>query len=92
MSRTTTPTYRVEPTVNVGSISHFAWHYDQDGCANEANLEKWRKSYNKSFQVGGVNGPRNETDVIVHISSARLVRQSTNMLVAETHAPAFEII
>ncbi len=92
MSRTTTPTYRVEPTVNVGSISHFAWHYDQDGCANEANLEKWRQGYNKSFQVGGVNGPRNETDVIVHISSARLIHQKTGELVAETHAPTFEII
>jgi hypothetical protein len=92
MGRSTTPTYRVETTVNKGALSPFAWHYHQDGCANEANLEKWRQGYNKSFQVGGVNGPRNETDVIVHISSARLVRQSTNMLVAEVHAPAFEII
>jgi hypothetical protein len=91
MGRSTTPTYRVEVTANK-SLSDFAWYRSQDGAATEANLEKWRQGYNDSFQVGGVNGPRDENDVIVHISAARLIRQSTEEQVAETRAPAFEII
>ncbi len=91
MGHSTTPTYRVEVEAN-RPLSTFAWHHHQDGCATEENLEKWRQGYNESFQVGGVNGPRDENDIIVHISSARLVRQSTGMLVAEVNAPTFEII
>ena len=91
MGCSTTPTYRVEVTANK-SLSNFAWHGRQDGAATEANLEKWRQGYNASFQVGGVNGPRSDDDIIVHISSARLIRQSTGEQVAETNAPAFEIV
>jgi hypothetical protein len=91
MSRSTTPTYRVEVTANK-PMGNFAWHGKQDGRATEANLEKWRQSYNTSFQIGGVNGPRNDDDIIVHISSARLIRQSTGEQVAETRAPSFEIV
>lgn len=87
----TTPTYRVEVTANK-SLSDFAWHGRQDGRATEANLEKWRQGYNTSFQVGGVNGPRTGDDIIVHISSARLIHQNTGKLVAATNAPAFEIV
>lgn len=91
MSRSTTPTYRVEVKANK-PIGMFGWNGRQDGAATEANLEKWRQSYNTSFQVGGVNGPINDGDIIVHISSAKLIRQSTGEVVAETKAPAFEII
>ncbi len=90
MARSTTPTYRVEVTANK-SLSDFAWHRT-DGRANEFNLEMWRQGYNASFQVGGVNGPRDETDVIVHISTAKLIHQNTGKIVAEAHAPTFEII
>ena len=90
MGCSTTPTYRVEVTANK-SLSDFAWHRS-DGRANEFNLEMWRQGYNASFQVGGVNGPRTGDDIIVHISSARLIHQNTGKLVAETNAPAFEIV
>jgi len=89
----TTPTYRVEVKAN-RPMGMFAWDTRKglDGAATEANLEKWRQSYNTSFQVGGVNGPSAGSDIIVHISSAKLIRQSTGEVVAEAHAPAFEII
>jgi hypothetical protein len=92
MGRSATPTHRVESTVNVGSIMPMAWNCKQNGRATEDNLEKWRRDYNESFQPGGVNGPRNGTDVILHISSARLVHQSTGRIVAETKAPMFEVV
>jgi len=88
---TTTPTYRVEVKANK-PMGMFGWNGRQDGAATEANLEKWRQSYNTSFQVGGVNGPINDGDIIVHISSAKLIRQSTGELVAEVTGPAFEIV
>lgn len=88
---TNTPTYRVEVKANK-PIGMFGWNGRQDGAATEANLEKWRQSYNTSFQVGGVNGPINDGDIIVHISSAKLIRQSTGELVAEVTGPAFEIV
>lgn len=91
MGRSTTPTYRVEVIANK-VFGLFAWNGRQDGAATEANLEKWRQSYNTSFQVGGVNGPRNDDDIVVHISSAKLVRQSTGEVVAEVTGPAFEIV
>jgi len=89
----TTPTYRVEVKAN-RPMGMFAWDTRKGlgGAATEANLEKWRQSYNTSFQVGGVNGPSAGSDIIVHISSAKLIRQSTGEVVAEAHAPAFEII
>ena len=90
MGRSTTPTYRVEVKAN-RPMGMFGWD-SRDGRANEANLELWRQGYNESFQVGGVNGPRADSDIIVHISSAKLVRQSTGEVVAEVNAPAFEII
>ena len=92
MGRITTPTYRVETTLNKGSMTPFAWHGKQDGRATQKNLEAWRIGYNKSFQTGGVNGPRNGSDTIVHISSARLIRQSTGEVVAEVKAPMFEVV
>ena len=85
-----TPTYRVEVKANK-PMGMFAWHRT-DGRANEFNLEMWRQSYNASFQVGGVNGPTSEDDIIVHISSAKLVHQKTGKVIAETNAPAFEIV
>lgn len=91
MSRDTTPTYRVEVEAN-RPMGMFGWNGRQDGAATEANLEKWRQSYNESFQVGGVNGPIAGDDIIVHISNAKLIRQSTGEVVAEVKGPAFEII
>ncbi len=90
MGRSTTPTYLVEVKANK-PIGMFGWNGRQDGAATEANLERWRQSYNTSFQIGGVNGPINESGVIVHISHAKLIRQSTGEVVAEVKGPAFEI-
>jgi len=93
MGHSTTPTYRVEVKAN-RPMGMFAWDTRKglDGAATEANLERWRQSYNASFQVGGVNGPRADSDIIIHISSAKLIRQSTGEVVAEVTGPAFEIV
>ena len=91
MGRSTIPTYRVEVKANK-PMGMFGWNGRQDGAATEANLEKWRQSYNTSFQIGGVNGPTSDSEIIVHISSAKLIRQSTGEVVAEVTGPAFEIV
>ena len=90
MSRSSTPAFRIEYRTNQGS-GMMAWKSEY-GNPDKDGLENWRQTYNASFQPGGVNGPRRETDIIVHITSAQLIRQSTNEAVAEVYAPAFEII
>lgn len=92
MGRVVTPTYRVETTTNVGRLTDMAWNCKRDGRPTAENLEEWRKGYNRSFLPGGVNGPRHDSDVILHISSARIVRQSTGKAVAEVRAPMFEVV
>ncbi len=90
MSRDYTPKYRVEYTSNVGS-GMMQWQ-SVYGKPDKDGLENWRQAYNQSFQVGGVNEPSSKTSVVMHISTAKLIRQSTGEIVAEAHAPAFEIV
>lgn len=92
MGRVVTPTYRVEVRMNVGSMTPFCWDCRRDGRPTVKNLEAWRQKYNQSFQPGGVNGPRKADDVILHISRAKVIRQSTGEVVAETVAPMFEVV
>jgi len=90
MSRDYTPTYRVEYVMNVGRAT-MAWQ-DIYGRPDKDGLENWRQAYNASFQPGGVNAPSEKTSIVPHITTAKLIRQSTGEIVAETYAPAFEII
>ena len=92
MGRSVTPTYRVEVRLNTGYMTPSAWNCKQDGRPTEANLEKWRKELNASFQPDGVNGPRNDTDTVIHIISAKIIRQRTGEVVSETTMPMFEVV
>ena len=90
MSRDYTPKYRVEYETNIGRYQ-MAWK-DVYGRPDKDGLENWRKVYNASFQPGEINGPLTPNGIVQHISNAKLIRQSTNEIVAEAHAPVFEII
>ena len=94
MGKIITPTYRVEyrsnscDRRNPDGRRSMCW----SGRATQARLEQWRRDYNQSFNLGGVNFHISEAQGFVeHISSARIVRQSTGEVVAETTMPAFEV-
>ena len=92
MGRSVTPTYRVEVQANT-RMDMFSWDCKVNGRATETNLENWRQAYNASFGPGGVNWHVSEASgVVVHISKARLIRQRTGEVVAETNAPLFEVV
>ena len=92
MGKSYTPTFRVEYQDNTGS-NHMAWHSKRDGRPTVANLEKWRQEYNKSFNIDGVNFHASmHCGVIIHINKAKLIRQSTGEVVAETVMPVFEVV
>lgn len=97
MGKSYTPTFRVEYRDNTNaqilSFNPMAWDCKMDGRPTVANLEKWRQGYNKSFNPGGVNfHVSKEIGVIIHISNAKLIRQSTGEVVAETAMPMFEVM
>lgn len=98
-----TPTYRVEyrdnhlafGIVGADAISRvdrravhvMAW----DGRPSDAALDAWRRDLNGSFAAGGANAHlATALGSVPHVYWARIVRQSTNEVVAETAAPAFE--
>jgi len=64
-----------------------AWN----GRATKERLEQWRRDYNESFKPGNVNGHLS-TDVLLHITHARIVRQRDGAVIAETTMPTFELI
>lgn len=95
MGRITTPAYRVEYRDNLSgrTVQTMAWHGSRDGRANAANLEKWRRAYNRSFGPNGTNAHLARAyGLIPHIHYARLIRQSDGKLIAETTMPAFEVV
>ena len=92
MGRSVTPTYRVEVRANVNMGTTYTWDGKIHGRANEANLEKWRKALNASFQPKGVNWHVSDSlGVVPHICRATLIRQRTGEVVAEVTAPMFEV-
>ena len=100
MGRSYTPKYRVEYRDNT-MFSHgvpslypqsMAWDTKRDGKPTNANLEKWRKAYNESFNTGGVNFHASQgTGVIIHIYKAWIIEQKTGAWVTQTDAPMFEV-
>ena len=94
MGRSTTPTYRIEARTNdISVINDCVWNSKYHGRANQENLEKWRTILNASFQPGGVNEHIAEArKAVPHIIAAKLIRQSTGEVVAETKMPAFEVV
>ena len=93
MGRTTTPTFRAELTTNVRNVNltDAAWNCRTMGRPTVENAEAYRQRLNASFAPGGVNGPVRDTDVVIHVSRVRIVRQSNNEVVAEAVAPMFEV-
>lgn len=93
MGRSFTPKYRIEFKDNLSPRSGWmAWetHY---GKPTQANLEKWRKAMNASFQKDGCNFHVSQSSgILVHYSSAKIVRQSDGQIMAETKMPMFEAI
>lgn len=86
MGRIITPTYRVEFQDQTGE-HRMAWN----GRATKKRLEEWRKTYNASFEPGGVNDHLS-TEFVLHISHARIVHQDTGRVVCATEMPSFEVV
>ncbi len=92
MGKSYTPKYRVEYRDQAGHY-HMAWHHKRDGVANADNLEKWRKTYNRSFQHDGTNAHIAQArGTIPHISRAELILQKTGAIVAQVTMPMFEVV
>ncbi len=93
MGRVTTPTFRVEIKTNAPAyLTDGVWNSRTMGRPTAENAEAYRQRLNQSFLPGGVNGPRNDTDVVIHVHTIRIVRQSNNEVVAEAKAPMFEVV
>ena len=94
MSRSTTPTHRIELRANdLKVMESYPWDSKHYGAATRDNLEEWRTTMNASFQPGGVNEHITEArGTVPHIISAKLIHQQTNAVVAETKMPAFEVV
>lgn len=88
MGKSYTPTYRVEYRDQTGLHSE-CWK----GRATAQRLEAWRQARNTSLGHGGVNYHLSlAVGLIVHVSWARLIRQSTREVVAEVRQPLFEAV
>jgi hypothetical protein len=74
-------------------LDQCGWHSQGwKGKASQSRLEDWRVAMNKSFQNGGNNEHLSQSaGVILHISKARVIRQSDNVVMAETAMPMFEV-
>lgn len=93
MGRTITPTYRVEFKDNTSGKywNSQSWESKAYGQPTDTNLESWRQRYNKSFGIEGVNFHCSRSvGFIIHIHTARLIRQATGEIIATTTMPAFE--
>lgn len=96
MGRSITPTYRVEYSDNDGVqrrpfAKSMGWNGKSAGRATQANLQKWRDTFNASFERGGVNEHiSTAAGFVVRIGNCRIVEQATDRVVATFTAPAFE--
>lgn len=99
MGRSVTPTYRIEYSDN-DTPRHgrrpfskmICWNGKSYGRATLANLERWRSTFNTSFETGGVNQHVSDAaGFILRVGSCRIVHQATNRVVATFTAPAFEV-
>lgn len=91
MGRVTTPTYRIEFTVDRGYWTACSWQGKYNGRANAANLAAVCMEMERATYPRGVNSHLGVT----HILSAKIVRQSTNEVVADyirQPVPLFEVI
>ena len=90
MGRSTIPTYVVHYRDQQG-LKIVAWNTKTNGRPTVANLERWRKAMNASFQLGGCNDHVSRAlGYIPHVSSAILRNQQLGQDVCTVKAPMFE--
>jgi len=93
MGRSVTPTFRAEVKGSGWNFDMFGWDCKINGRPSQMTVDHYRRSLNESFQPGGVNFHVSDSrGVIAHISTVRVIRQSTGEVVAESNAPLFEVI
>ena len=88
MGRSITPTFRLEMTVPGKYITPSGWDTKHAGRPNNETLRKHIDHFETSCKPGGVNAHLG----IMVVSSARVVRQSNDEVVAEYKQPAFKVI
>ena len=90
MGKSTIPTYVVRYRDQQG-LALVAWNTKTNGRPTVANLERWRKAMNASFQFGGCNAHVSKAlGYIPHVSSATLRNQRLGQDVCAVKAPMFE--
>lgn len=77
MGRSSTPTFRLETTVDRGGWTPQAWRTKEYGRPTLKNLERWVGEMEKSTRAGGVNALIGATTVI----DAKIVHQETGDVV-----------
>lgn len=102
MGRSSTPKYRVEYRDNAlamrktngemrghdGKSCHVQTWY---GVPSYEALCKWREDWNKSFEIGAINGRLSEDlGMLIHIHTCAIVRKD-GMLMFKYDAPMFEV-
>ena len=92
MGKSYTPTYRVETKDNTSFYwNRAAWNVKEHGRATNNNAEAYRVKLNESYQIGNVNEHISKAEgKLVHVSAVRIIRQSTEEVVATANAPLFE--
>lgn len=92
MGRSTTPTFRAEVKGSNCNFDAFGWDCKTNGRPNQTNVDRYRLSLNNSFLPGGVNYHMTDSrGVVAHVSSIRVIHQSTGKVVVESKAPMFEV-
>jgi len=91
MSRSSTPTFRIEST-GANTVLPMTWSTKDMGRPSPANIEKMVAHYMASCKPGGCNARMAEDGMVVWMPlSVRVIRQAGSEIVAEWVAPMFSI-
>lgn len=85
MSRTVTPTFRIEFAASGGYYTPQAWPTKYEGRPSDAALARWVVGFEAATQPDGCNAHLG----VVTIWGARVVRQTDGTVVASYAGPAF---
>lgn len=86
MGRVTTPTFFVRMVVSRGSLTPEAWRTNLYGKPTEANLAKFVRELEASFEPGGANDHIQPMKVL----SAQILRSADRCVVASMEATPAE--
>lgn len=91
MGKSYTPTFHAYYRDNVNPKVWKDIGWTVKGRPTDAKAEDFRKTLNKSFDIGGCNYHVSEAaGVVVHVIEVKVVRQSPREIVAVAKAPMFE--